>query len=148
MILFSACLLGKNCKYNGGNNEVEKLVDYYQKHGGVLVCPEQLGGLSTPRIPCEQCNGKVVNQEGLDVTEEFMTGAKKALDIAKKHNCKVCVLKKNSPSCSPSGVYDGTFSHTKIDGMGVFAEMAKESGLIVLDENEAIEYLYGSKKVL
>lgn len=141
MILFSACLVGKNCKYNGSNNRVDIIYEYYKKHGGVLVCPEQMGGLPTPRIPSERCKNCVINQQNQDVTKEFFIGSEKALQVAKENNCHICILKKNSPSCSKYQTYDGTFTHTLVNRPGVFAEMCMDQGFEIYDEDEGVEYL-------
>ena len=88
MILISACLAGENCKYSGGNNEVPELKKLYEEGKAILVCPEVMGGLSTPRIPCEIRNGRVYNTEGEDKTENYVRGAEKALTICLENHCR------------------------------------------------------------
>ena len=131
MIIVSACLLGENCKYSGGNNKSENVIKYLEDKEYILVCPEQLGGLSTPRNPSEiitygnkdgndvlsGCT-KVLSNKGIDVTKNFIQGAEETLKIAKEHNAKTAILKAGSPSCGYKKIYDGTFLGNKIQGMG------------------------------
>ena len=144
MILLSACLAGKNCKYNGGNNEISSLRKLYEEGKAVLVCPEQAGGLPTPRIPSERKGEKVVAQDGRDVTEEYKSGAEKSLKICRDHGCTIAVLKAKSPSCGNHGIYDGTFTHTLIEGKGVFAELLESEGIECINE---IQYEKGEWKL-
>ena len=130
MIIVSACLLGENCKYSGGNNKSENVIKYLEDKEYILVCPEQLGGLSTPRNPSEiitygnkdgndvlsGCT-KVLSNKGIDVTKNFIQGAEETLKIAKEHNAKTAILKAGSPSCGYKKIYDGTFLGNKIQGM-------------------------------
>ena len=125
-ILVSACLLGENCKYSGGNNYNQEVCDFARGHQVVPVCPEVLGGLPTPRCPAEIVQGVVTNKEGINVDREFRAGAAKALAI----------LQSRSPSCGVKEIYDGTFSGTKIPGQGVFAKMLMDEGIRVLDAGE------------
>ena len=145
-ILVSACLCGKDCKWDGGNNKNQKLLDYMESMRGKAefheVCPEQMGGLSTPR-PASEIRAEdrcVVNTEGRDVTEEFERGAELALQVAKKYGCTLAILKERSPSCGCHGIYDGTFSKKIVDGMGKTAELLTANGIRVIGESE-IEFL-------
>ena len=145
-ILVSACLCGKDCKWDGGNNKNQKLLNYMESMRGKAefheVCPEQMGGLSTPR-PASEIRAKdrcVVNTEGHDVTEEFERGAELALQVAKKYGCTLAILKERSPSCGCHGIYDGTFSKKIVDGMGKTAELLTANGIRVIGESE-IEFL-------
>lgn len=148
MILVSACLLGINCKYNGDNNKNEKIEKYLKDKKYVLVCPEQLGGLSTPRDPAEivrldgtdVIDGKtsVINNKRLDVTKKFKNGALETLKIAKLYNCKKAILKDGSPSCGSSCIYDGTFTGKKKQGMGVTTAILTKNGIEVVSENDII----------
>lgn len=130
-ILVSACLMGENCKYNGGNNYSEKLHEFIQDHEVIMVCPEVMGGLPTPRLPSEIVDDRVVNSGGIDVTNEFVTGAKKALEYSS--DVDMAILQSRSPSCGTNEIYDGTFSGNKIKGDGIFARMLKEKGIKVVD---------------
>lgn len=132
-ILVSACLLGKNCKYNGGNNYNKIVCELAKEHQMFPVCPEVLGGLSTPRCPSEIVNGVVMNKEGINVDGEFHSGAEKALAIAKENKVDLAILQSRSPSCGVKEIYDGTFSGTRISGQGIFARMLREEGIRTVD---------------
>lgn len=140
-IIISACLTGKNIKYNGGNNRIDKpAITRWQNEGRLVpVCPESLGGLPVPRPPAEISGAEVININGDDVTENFEKGARAALDIAEKSGAKYALLKQSSPSCGSEFIYDGTFSHTKIKGMGVAAALLAEHGIKVFDESRIDE---------
>ena len=149
MIIVSACLLGENCKYSGGNNKSENVIKYLEDKEYILVCPEQLGGLSTPRNPSEiitygnkdgndvlsGCT-KVLSNKGIDVTKNFIQGAEETLKIAKDHNAKTAILKAGSPSCGYKKIYDGTFLGNKIQGMGVTAAILNKENIALLDEDD------------
>lgn len=134
--MVSACLMGKNCKYDGTNNKNDKIIEFLKDKEYVLVCPEQLGGLPTPRIPSEIQGNKVFNKEGKDVTMEYNLGAEKALLICKKEKCDCCILKSKSPSCGCGSIYDGTFSKTLIKGDGVTTRLLKENNIKVINSDE------------
>ena len=129
----SSCLLGCNCKYNGGNNYSEKLAAYLQGHEVIGVCPEVLGGLPTPRKPAEIVDGEVKRADGVSVDAQFRAGAERALEILLEEKAELVILQSRSPSCGVHAVYDGTFSGTVIPGEGVFAKLLKEQGIPVLD---------------
>lgn len=132
----SACLVGKNTKYDGGNNYNEYVIEYLKDKEVVLICPEVFGGLPTPRIPSEQLNDKVINSNNEDVTRQFVDGANEALKRLQQQNVNVVILKERSPSCGYKKIYDGTFSKTIIDGNGVFAKLAIENGFIIYTESD------------
>ncbi|MEE1015658.1 MAG: DUF523 domain-containing protein [Lachnospiraceae bacterium] len=132
-IMISGCLLGENCKYNGGNNYSEKVAEYIKGHEVISVCPECLGGLPTPRIPAEIVDGVVTNKAGEIVDVQFRKGAEIALETAKRERIDLAILQSRSPSCGVKQVYDGTFSGKRIDGPGVFAKLLKENGFQVID---------------
>ena len=146
MYLISACLCGVNCKYNGLNNYNEICDKLLASGKAILVCPEQLGGLPTPRIPSEiigkssnilnNNNDYVIDKNGNDVTPQFVKGAKETLQIAKKLNIKKAILKDGSPSCGVNYIYDGNFNGTKIKGMGLTAQLLKESSIDIISELE------------
>lgn len=135
-ILVSACLAGVNCKYDGGNNENEKVIELIRNGNIILVCPEQLGGLPTPRVSAERLNEKVVTKDNRNVTEEYSRGASEVLKLAKKLNIKKAILKSRSPSCGKDKIYDGTFSHTLTNLDGVTAELLRKNGIEVLNEED------------
>ena len=137
-IMVSACLLGENCKYNGGNNLNPELLRLLSGHTVIPVCPEVLGGLPVPRIPAEIVNGAVVNREGISVDDAFRRGAEKALELAAAERPDLVILQSRSPSCGTRQVYDGTFSGTLVRGKGVFAEMVANAGFRVMDAEEVL----------
>lgn len=135
-ILVSACLAGVNCKYDGGNNGNDKIIELAKNNDVIFVCPEQLGGLPTPRIGAERLGDKVVNKKGEDVTKEFYKGAEEVSNLAKKLNIKKAILKSRSPSCGVNNIYDGTFTHTLIERDGVTAELLRKNGIEVISSDE------------
>lgn len=138
-ILVSACLLGVNCKYTGGNNENELVTEYIKDKEVIIICPEIMGGLSTPRNPSEIRASKVFNDQGKDVTENFRRGAEEALKLAKKFNVKKALLKAKSPSCGNNLIYDGTFTNTLIEGDGFTTKLLKEHGIEIITEKDLAE---------
>ena len=136
MILVSACLAGEKCKYSGGDNLHPEIARLVKEGRAVMVCPEQLGGLPTPRCPSEIIAGRVVNTRGEDVSANFEEGARKARAVCRQHHCTAAVLKGLSPSCGCHGIYDGTFSHKVVAGKGVFAQLLEKEGVACMDENE------------
>lgn len=145
MYLISACLAGVNCKYNGGNSECRWVKKFMEGKDYMLFCPEEAGGLPTPRPPAEIINDRVVNKNGEDVTEYFIRGAEKTIEEAERRaaelgqKIKLAILKANSPSCGYGKVYDGTFSGVIIDGDGMFVKLLKERGIPVITEHQQTE---------
>ena len=150
MFIVSSCLIGNNCKYNGGNNYNEDVVEFCRNHEVILVCPETSGGLKAPRMPAEQqyinaSDGnleiRVIDKEGNDLTGNFHKGAVVSLELALKQADELgeeiegAILKANSPSCGSDNIYDGTFTGTLISGDGIFANLLKERGIPVMSEN-------------
>lgn len=135
-LIVSACLLGENCKYNGGNNYNEAVEELGLKFELVPVCPEVFGGLETPREPCEIIDGKVMTVSGKDCTSEYTDGAEKTLYIANECNAVYALLKEKSPSCGKNCVYDGTFSKMLVSGNGITADMLLKNGVLVFGESE------------
>ncbi len=144
-LLVSACLLGENCKYSGGNNYTPDVEALKEKFDVIPVCPEQMGGLPTPRIPAERVGEKVLTREGTDVTAEYRRGAEETLAIAKANGVKFAVLQERSPSCGSECVYDGTFSGKLIPGQGVTAQLLEENGIKVYSSGRIAEFLKGEK---
>ena len=132
-IMVSACLLGENCKYNGGNNYNEKVMEYIKGHEVISVCPEVLGGLPTPRVPSEIVNGVVTTRDGRNVDSEFRLGAEIALKKAIEEKVDLVILQSRSPSCGVKQIYDGSFSGNKIDGQGIFVKLLMENNFRILD---------------
>lgn len=135
-ILVSACLLGAACKYSGGDNFCPKVAALVKDYQLVPVCPEQLGGLPTPRTPAERQGDRVITKDGRDVTDAYSCGAQEAWKLAQLFGCDTAILKARSPSCGARGIYDGTFTGTVIPGSGVTAELLRDAGIRVLTEDE------------
>lgn len=136
MIIISACLAGVRCRYDCQPKSDKRVMGLVRQGKAIPVCPEQLGGLPTPRLAAEQVGDKVLRKDGVDVTREFNKGAEEALRIAKLAGCKKAILKARSPSCGSGKVYDGTFSGTLIDGDGVCAKLFKKNGIEVVTEEQ------------
>lgn len=138
MKLCSACLLGYNCVWQGNSSrhKNEKIIELSKKEVLIPVCPEQLGGLPTPRSPCEQKGDKVFTKEGEDLSEQFQKGAEEVLKIANQLGVKEVIFRKYSPSCGSGKVYDGTFTGKITEGDGVTAAFLKKNGIKVISEEE------------
>ena len=137
-IMVSACLLGENCKYNGGNNYNEKVMEYIKGHEVISMCPELLGGLPTPRVPSEIVNGVVTTKDGRNVDSEFRLGAEIALKKALEEKVDLVILQSRSPSCGVKQIYDGSFSGNKVHGQGIFAKLLKENNIPMIDVEDLI----------
>ena len=135
-IAVSACLLGDNCKYNGGNNYSGKVAEFVKGHEVISVCPEVMGGLPTPRESSEIVDGVVRHKDGVSVDEEFRRGAESALKKVLENEVELVILQSRSPSCGVKQIYDGTFSGTLVPGQGVFAKLLAENGIEVMDVSE------------
>ena len=140
-ILVSGCLAGFNCRYDGGNNLVPEIRQLVEDGLAVTACPEQLGGLPTPRIPSERMGSKVMSREGADVTAEFKAGAEAALRIALENGCRAAILKSRSPSCGKGCIYNGKFTGELVPGNGVTADLLLQHGIEVLTEEEYLTRL-------
>ena len=133
-ILVSACLLGRNCKYSGGNNLDENVVAFVQGHEVVPVCPEEAAGLGIPRVPMEIVDGILINKEGVVVDEPVRRAVAKIVE--ENRDADLAILKSRSPTCGVKQVYDGTFSGVLVDGSGTLAHALKEAGIRVLDAED------------
>lgn len=142
-ILISACLLGVNCRYDGGGKLIDQIDKLKEIYNLIPVCPEVYGGLQTPREPAEIIDGKVINREGEDISENFTRGAEETLHLAKLYNCKYAILKERSPSCGFGQVYDGTFSGNLIKGNGITAELLSKNGIKIIGESQIDDFLEG-----
>lgn len=134
--IVSACLAGLRCRYDGETRPCEKVVQLVSAGKAIPVCPEQLGGLPTPRVPAEKSGGRVVRQDGVDVTAEFVRGAEESLKLAQLIGATKAILKSRSPSCGCGLIYDGTFSGILIPGDGVTAALFKANGFDVKTEED------------
>lgn len=133
-ILVSACLLGVNCKYSGRNNLCPRIAALADRYQLIPVCPEQLGGLPTPRPPAEILGNQVISNCGVDVTEQYCRGAEEALRVAELFHCKTAILKSRSPSCGTDQIYDGSFSGKLIHGAGIAAQLLQAHGVTLYSE--------------
>lgn len=146
MILISACLCGVNCKYNGENNVHSEFLDLLKQGKLLPVCPEQLGGLPTPRAACEIWGGsgkevlagqaQVIDREKEDLSACFIKGAQETLELARQAGIREAILQRRSPSCGCSKIYDGTFSGRLVDGDGVTSALLKEHGIKVWNDED------------
>lgn len=136
MILISACLLGCACRYDGQSKPHPLALELAKQGLAVPVCPEQLGGLPTPRQPSERRGDRVVTRDGRDVTAEYRRGAEETLRLVHLYGCDAAVLKERSPSCGCGRIYDGTFTGTLTGGDGLTAALLKENGIRVYGESE------------
>ncbi|MBC8310771.1 MAG: DUF523 domain-containing protein [Candidatus Marinimicrobia bacterium] len=147
-IIISACLLGRECRYNGGHSKISKLesldVDF------IPVCPEEAGKLGTPRPPAElitstkdiiEGSGKIITENGDDVTQQFLDGSKKELSKLKSSNAQIAVLKSRSPSCGYGQVYDGTFTGKLCKGNGIFSQMCEDEGVTVISSDRIDSFI-------
>ena len=130
----SACLCGFPCRYDGKSKPDERIKALYEEGRALPVCPEKLGGLTTPRTPCEIIDGKVISSDGEDRTNEYLLGSQRVLELCKKHGIKKAILKQNSPSCGSTHIYDGTFSGTLIEGEGCLTALLRKNGIEVTGE--------------
>lgn len=140
-VLMSACLLGVNCRYNGivkANPQAQALAAREDLRV-IPVCPEQLGGLSTPRLPSECRGDGVYMKDGSDVTENYGRGAGEALKLAKFFDCDLAILKARSPSCGRDRIYDGSFTGTLTEGDGITVRTLKAAGIRVITEEELVD---------
>ena len=138
-ILVSACLLGENCKYNGGNNRSERVLRYVDGHEVITVCPEVLGGLPCPRKPVEWVGDRVLTKDGDDCTENFRIGVQRALEVIADQQVDLAILQSRSPTCGVKQIYDGTFSGVRIDGQGALAKALAAQGIPLMDAEDVPE---------
>jgi len=146
MIAVSSCLLGEDCRYSGNNNYDRRITELLEDGEVISICPEVLGGLSTPRPPAEIQGGdgkgvlegiaRVIDKEGNDVTVSFIEGARESLALIKEHGCSLAILKAKSPSCGSRVIYDGSFSGNKKAGVGVTTALLQKEGIEVFNEEE------------
>ena len=134
-ILVSACLLGVSCRYDGASVPCEEVIKLKDEYNLIPVCAEIMGGLPTPRVPAEIIGDKVINRDGIDVTENYVRGAENVLHLAKLFGAKVAILKERSPSCGYGRIYDGTFTGALADGSGVTASLLSENGIEIVGES-------------
>lgn len=141
ILLMSACLMGVNCRYDGGGKALDQLPQLMERYHVVPVCGEVMGGMTTPRIPSERVKERVMDREGNDVTAHFRRGAEEVLHLAQLYGAKNALLKERSPSCGSGEIYDGSFSGGKTAGWGVTAELLRDNGISVYGESRVLELL-------
>ncbi|WP_435789835.1 DUF523 domain-containing protein [Clostridium sp.] len=132
-ILVSACVVGQNCKYNGGNNLNSSVVEFIQRHNVIKICPELLTGMKCPRPCAEIVNGIVMSENGENVDAEYRKGVELAMEKIKGQKIDLAILQSRSPTCGVNTIYDGSFGGTLIEGHGLFTEAIIEKGIMVLD---------------
>lgn len=136
MIIVSACLANVQCRYDGAGKPCEEVIRLVAEGKALPLCPEQLGGLPTPRVSAEIRGHKVIRKDSMDVSAEFGRGAQEALKLAQLVGAQTAILKARSPSCGSGQIYDGSFTGTLVNGNGVFAELCKHAGIDVKTEEE------------
>ena len=136
MVIVSACLLGENCKYNGGNNYSERIAKLLAEREILPVCPEVLAGLGIPREPIELKAGVPYRIDGKCLSDKLFGAIEKIKEMIKGKNIEYAVLKSRSPTCGVKEIYDGSFTHTKIDGMGILAKALSDMGIRVIDSED------------
>ena len=136
MILVSSCLIGMSCRYDGSDNKDDKVLNYLEGKDWMPICPEQMGGLKTPRNPAEITKDKVASNSGEDVTAEFIRGADEVVRLARMVGATQAILKSRSPSCGSGQIYDGTFSKVLVQGDGLTARALKKMGVCVISEED------------
>lgn len=135
-VLVSACLIGEKCRYDGKGFLTNRINDLLKMCSIIPICPETIGGLKTPRSPSEIIGDKVINSEGIDVTDQYKNGAFIAEEICVTQGIKYALLKEKSPSCGTHQIYDGSFNKTLISGVGITTQRLKKIGVICYSENE------------
>ncbi len=138
-ILVSACLLGKPCRYDGKSKPCERVIALSNTYNLIPICPEVMGGLPTPRTPSEICGERVLMKDGRNVTENYNSGARKALEIARENACTVAILKEKSPSCGSGLIHNGLFDGGLVEGDGITTQLLKQNGICVLGESKITE---------
>ncbi len=135
-MLISACLLGVECRYDGGAQTIPRLRELLERYQLIPICPEQLGGLPTPRTPCERRDGRVYTRDGADVTDAFVKGATQACRIAVLYGARLALLKARSPSCGHGEIYDGSFTGRRVPGSGLAAHGLEALGVTIYNEDD------------
>lgn len=143
-IAVSACLVGKNTKYDGKNNYNEAVMKYIEGKEVILICPEVSGNMTIPRIPCEIKENKVINKNNEDKTINFYNGAKKEIEKLLNEKITTIIVKEKSPSCGLKYIYDGSFQGKVINGSGIFTSLALKHNFTIYSEKD-IEKIINNK---
>ena len=139
-ILVSACLLGENCKYNGGNNYNAAVAEFVKSKEILPICPEMMAGMGCPRTPIEIVDGVLMDRNGNNVDESMREAVAQAMELIRKENIQCAVLQSRSPTCGVNQIYDGSFSGKLIKGSGVLAQALKAAGYQVIDAEDVGKY--------
>ena len=140
-ILVSACLLGENCKYNGGNNYNPAVAEFVKDKEVLPICPEMMAGMGCPRIPIEIVDGVLMDRDGNNVDAAMRKAVEQAMEMIREEDIQCAVLQSRSPTCGVNQIYDGSFSGKLIDGSGVLAQALKVAGYQVIDAEDVGKYL-------
>ena len=140
-VLVSACLLGENCKYNGGNNYNAAVADFVKGKEVLTICPEMMAGMGCPRTPIEIVDGVLMDRNGNNVDAAMREAIEKAMEMIRKEDIRCAVLQSRSPTCGVNQIYDGSFSGKLINGSGLFAQALKDAGYQVIDAEDIGKYL-------
>ena len=135
-LLVSACLLGRNCKYNGGNNYCAAVAEFVMGREIIEVCPEVQSGMSIPRTPIEIVDGILMDRNGNNVDAELRAAVAQTMEFIKDEENASAILQSRSPTCGVNQIYDGSFSGKLISGSGVFAKALKDAGYRVIDAED------------
>ena len=135
-ILVSACLLGENCKYNGGNNYNAAVVEFVKGKEVLPICPEMMAGMGCPRTPIEIVDGVLMDRDGNNVDSAMREAVAQAMEIIRKEDIQCAVLQSRSPTCGVNQIYDGSFTGKLIEGSGVLAQALKLVGYRVVDAED------------
>ena len=140
-VLVSACLLGENCKYNGGNNYNPAVAEFVKDKEVLTICPEIMAGMGCPRTPIEIVDGVLMDRNGNNVDVAMREAVAKAMKLIRKEDIQCAVLQSRSPTCGVNQIYDGSFSGKLIEGSGVFVQALKDAGYQVIDAEDVEKYL-------
>lgn len=135
-ILVSACLLGENCKYNGGNNYSAAVSKFVKDKEILPVCPEMMAGMGCPRTPIEIVDGVLMDRDGNNVDAAMRDAVAQAMQMIGKEEIQCAILQSRSPTCGVNRIYDGSFSGNLISGSGIFARALKDAGYKVMDAED------------
>lgn len=140
-ILVSACLLGENCKYNGGNNYNPTVAEFVKGKEVLPICPEMLAGMGGPRTPIEIVDGVLMDRDGNNVDAAMRQAVVQAMEMIRKEDIQCAVLQSRSPTCGVNQVYDGSFSGKLVNGSGILAQELKKAGYIIIDSENIVDFI-------
>ena len=138
-ILVSACLLGENCKYNGGSNYNAAVAEFVKGKEVLAICPEMMAGMGCPRMPIEIVDGVLMDRDGNNMDAAMRKAVADAMELIRKEDIQCAVLQSRSPTCGVNQVYDGSFSGKLVDGSGITANILMRNGFVVYGEDELVK---------